>query len=66
MKVINTEDLVTILPLFNFKSWSIDDVKRLFDKYRDDWYIEGGIWELCTENENLKDLKKLADKKKGE
>ena len=33
--------------------------------YGDDWYIEGGIWELCTENENLKALKKLADKRKG-
>ena len=59
MKIINTEDLVTILPLFNYKTWSIDDIKRLFDKYGDDW-------ELCTENESLKALKELADKKKGE
>ena len=44
---------------------NIDDIKRLFDIYGDDWYIEGGIWELCTENENLKALKKLADKRKG-
>lgn len=66
MKVINTEDLVTILPLFNYKTWSIDDIKRLFDKYGDYWYIEGGTWELCTENESLKALKELADKKKGE
>ena len=59
MKIINTENLVTILPLFNYKTWSIDDIKRLFDKYWDDW-------ELCTENESLKALKELADKKKGE
>lgn len=67
MKFIEHEDLCTIiLCIHDMPSWSLSDFEKLLNKFGDDWYAEGGVWECIEKNKNIEALRqKLKTKNKA-
>lgn len=55
MKFISHKDLCLIIPhIGDVESWNLSTFEKLLNKFGDDWYAEGGRWELVEENEEMK------------
>ena len=58
MKVINKGDLLTIIPMINDREdFDIDDFDLLLERFGDDWYVQDGAYQLCKENEEMKQIR---------
>ena len=58
MKVISKSDLLTIISMINDREdFDIDDFELLLKRFGDDWYIRDGVYQLCKENEEMKQIR---------
>ena len=66
MKVISKGDLLTIIPMINDREdFDIDDFELLLERFGDDWYVRDGIYQLCKENEEMKQIRVSSQPKLG-
>lgn len=64
MKFISHKDLCLIIPhIGDVESWNLSTFEKLLNKFGDDWYAEGGVWERTEEN---KEMKAIREKFGGE
>lgn len=65
MKFINHEDLCAIIPRICDKpSWSLSDFEKLLNKFGDDWYAEGGVWECVEKNKTMEAFRQKLEEKR--
>lgn len=66
MKVISKGDLLTIIPMINDREdFDIDDFELLLERFGDDWYVRDGVYQLCKENEEMKQIRVSHQPKLG-
>lgn len=65
MKLIPREELAFIVDHLDEEDVFYYTMKRIFDIYGDDWFVEGCTWIKCRENEERKkELERLGYVKK--
>lgn len=58
MKFIEHEDLCAIIShTCDTPSWNLSDFEKLLDKFGDDWYAEGGVWECVSKSKEMEKFK---------
>ena len=57
MKALNRYDLILLLCSLDNERIFEDDIKKLFEMYGDDWFIEGNEWKRATKNPLLRTMK---------
>ena len=58
MKAISKRDLLTIIPMINDREdFDIDDFELLLERFGDEWYVRDGVYQLCKENEEMKQIR---------
>lgn len=63
MKLIPREELAFIVDHLDEEDVFYYTMKRIFDIYGDDWFVEGCTWIKCRENEERKkELERLGYK----
>nr|DAU47656.1 MAG TPA: hypothetical protein [Caudoviricetes sp.] len=63
MKLIPREELAFIVDHLDDEDVFYYTMKRIFDIYGDDWFVEGCTWIKCRENEERKkELERLGYK----
>ena len=60
MKIIPTNELITLLQHCDYGFLNLDDMARLFEKYGDDYYVDRDFGEYCKENDERKNFVELA------